>query len=50
MRRARRTQHRSEWSAFQQECEWEWTDETGISHKQTSELFPNLQDLIILDT
>jgi len=46
----RRTQYRSEWSAFQQECEWEWTDETGISHNQTSELLPNLQDLIILDT
>ena len=50
MRRTRRTQYRSEWSAFQQECEWEWTDETGISHKQTSELLPDLQDLIILDT
>jgi len=50
MRRTRRTQHRSEWSTFQQECEWEWTDETGISHEQTSELLPDLQDLIILDT
>jgi len=50
MRCTRRTQHRSKWSAFQQECEWEWTDETGISHKQTSELLPILQDMIILDT
>jgi len=49
-RHTRRTQCRSEWSAFQQECKWEWTDETGISHKQTSELSPDLQDLIILDT
>jgi len=50
MRRTRRTQYRSKWSAFRQECKWEWADETGIHHKLTSELLPNLQDLIILDT
>jgi len=50
MRPTRRAQCRSKWSAFQQECKWEWTDETGISHKQTGALLPNLQDLIILDT